>query len=156
VIDAALAARDGLRPRDAGIDIEVTESLLVEGAEVNMEKLREIRDLGVGIAIDDFGTGYSSLWYLAKLPVQSLKIDRSFTISMLDDPSAMTLVSTMITLAHSLKLKVIAEGVESEEQAKFLRLLRCDQMQGYLISKALPYGEMTEFLRRSASAQADP
>ena len=128
--------------RDAGIDIEVTESILVEGADVNMEKLRALRDFGVGIAIDDFGTGYSSLGYLAKLPVQSLKIDKTFTLGMLDDPSAMTLVSTMITLAHSLKLKVIAEGVESEEQAKFLRLLRCDQMQGYLISRPLPFAAM--------------
>jgi diguanylate cyclase (GGDEF)-like protein/PAS domain S-box-containing protein len=155
VVEAALAAFDGTQSGDAGIDIEVTESLLVEAADVNMEKLRKLRDLGVGIAIDDFGTGYSSLGYLAKLPVECLKIDRSFTISMLDDPSAMTLVSTMITLAHSLKLKVIAEGIESEEQAKFLRLLRCDQMQGYLMSKALPYDEMTDFLRSSRIAQAD-
>jgi EAL domain-containing protein (putative c-di-GMP-specific phosphodiesterase class I) len=155
VVDGAHAAGNGARARGAGIDIEVTESLLVEGAEVNMAKLRTIRDLGVGIAIDDFGTGYSSLGYLAKLPVECLKIDRSFTTSMLDDPSAMMLVSTMITLAHSLKLKVVAEGVESEEQAKFLRLLRCDQMQGYLMSKPLPYGEMTELLRRSKRVDAD-
>jgi diguanylate cyclase (GGDEF)-like protein/PAS domain S-box-containing protein len=155
VIDEALGGGHGVRARGAGIDIEVTESLLVEGAEVNMARLRAIRDLGVGIAIDDFGTGYSSLGYLAKLPVECLKIDRSFTISMLDDPSAMMLVSTMITLAHSLKLKVVAEGVESEEQAKFLRLLRCDQMQGYLMNRPLPYGEMTELLRRSKSVEAD-
>ena len=141
-IDGAAGGPEAMTDRDAGIDIELTESLLVEGAEVNMEKLRAIRDFGVGIAIDDFGTGYSSLGYLAKLPVQSLKIDRTFTMAMLDDPSAMTLVSTMITLAHSLKLKVIAEGVESEEQAKFLRLLRCDQMQGYLISRPVPYAAM--------------
>jgi diguanylate cyclase (GGDEF)-like protein len=140
--------------RDAGIDIEVTESLLVEGSEVNMEKLRALRDLGVGIAIDDFGTGYSSLGYLAKLPVQSLKIDRTFTMEMLDDPSVMTLVSTMITLAHSLKLKVIAEGVESEEQAKFLRLLRCDQMQGYLISRPLPLAAMAAKLGTAKKLRA--
>jgi EAL domain-containing protein (putative c-di-GMP-specific phosphodiesterase class I) len=153
VVDEALGP-GGVLARGAGIDIEVTESLLVEGAEVNMERLRAVRDLGVGIAIDDFGTGYSSLGYLAKLPVECLKIDRSFTISMLDDPSAMMLVSTMITLAHSLKLKVVAEGVESEEQAKFLRLLRCDQMQGYLMSRPVPYDEMTELLRRSKSGEA--
>ena len=155
VLEEARGKGGAVRSRGAGIDIEVTESLLVEGAEVNMERLRAIRDLGVGIAIDDFGTGYSSLGYLAKLPAECLKIDRSFTTSMLDDPSAMMLVSTMITLAHSLKLKVVAEGVESEEQAKFLRLLRCDQMQGYLISKPLPYGKMAEFLRRSKSAEAE-
>jgi len=130
----------------AGIDIEVTESLLLENAQANIEKLKEIRGLGVGIAIDDFGTGYSSLSYLAKLPVAALKIDRVFVATMLDDPSVMTLVSTMITLAHSLKLKVIAEGVELEEQAKILRLLRCDQMQGFLVSKPLPLDAITRYL----------
>jgi diguanylate cyclase (GGDEF)-like protein/PAS domain S-box-containing protein len=130
----------------AGMDIEVTESLFVENVDANMAKLRAVRALGVEIAIDDFGTGYSSLGYLAKMPVDSLKIDRSFTAAMLDDPGVTTLVSTIITLAHSLKLKVIAEGVESEEQAKILRLLRCDQMQGYLISRPLPAAELTVLL----------
>jgi EAL domain-containing protein (putative c-di-GMP-specific phosphodiesterase class I) len=101
----------------------------------------------VKVVIDDFGTGYSSLAYLTRLPAQQLKIDRSFVIAMLDDPGAMTLVSTIISLAHSLKLQVIAEGVESEEQAKFLRLLRCDQMQGYLISKPLSFDDMTAWLK---------
>jgi diguanylate cyclase (GGDEF)-like protein/PAS domain S-box-containing protein len=133
-----------------GIDIEVTESLLLERAQANIEKLKEIRGLGIGIAIDDFGTGYSSLSYLAKLPVAALKIDRSFTAAMLDDPGVMTLVSTMITLAHSLKLKVIAEGVELEEQAKILRLLRCDQMQGYLVSRPVPFEAMTRLLEAAA------
>ncbi len=145
------ALRDALLfggPR-AGIDIEVTESLFVENADSNMGKLRALRDLGVGIAIDDFGTGYSSLGYLAQMKVDSLKIDRSFISAMLDDPSVMTLVSTMITLAHSLKLQIVAEGVESEEQAKILRLLRCDQMQGYLISEPLTLAEMTKWLARA-------
>jgi diguanylate cyclase (GGDEF)-like protein len=133
---------------EAGMDIELTESLFVEHMEANMEKLRAIRELGVEVAIDDFGTGYSSLGYLAKMPVDSLKIDRSFTAAMLDDPSVMTLVSTVITLAHSLKLTVVAEGVELDEQAKILRLLRCDQMQGYLISKPLPFAEMTALISR--------
>lgn len=130
----------------AGIDIEVTESLIMQDVSGNIEKLTAIRNMGVSIAIDDFGTGYSSLGYLAKLPVETLKIDRSFVSTMLDDPSTMTLVSTIISLAHALKLVVVAEGVESEEQAKFLRLLSCDQMQGYLISKPLPFDEMTSYL----------
>jgi diguanylate cyclase (GGDEF)-like protein/PAS domain S-box-containing protein len=140
---------------EAGMDIEVTESLFVENADANIQKLRAIRELGVGIAIDDFGTGYSSLGYLAKMPVDTLKIDRSFIAAMLDDPSVMMLVSTMITLAHSLNLKVIAEGVESEEQAKILRLLRCDQMQGYLVSKPLPFDAMTALLAGKQAARAD-
>ncbi len=131
---------------EPGIDIEVTESLLMSDVESNIEKLTQIRQLGIGIAIDDFGTGYSSLAYLAKLPVETLKIDRSFIAAMLDDPGAMTLVSTIISLAHSLKLDVIAEGVESEEQAKILRLLRCEQMQGFLVSKPLSFEELTPWL----------
>jgi len=104
----------------------------------------------MSIAIDDFGTGYSSLGYLAKLPVQTLKIDRSFIITMLNEPDTMTLVQTMISLAHSLRLKVVAEGVDSEDQAKTLRLLRCDEMQGYLFSRPVPFDQITALLTREA------
>jgi diguanylate cyclase (GGDEF)-like protein len=128
----------GAGPR-AGIDIEVTESLIMTDVAANIAKLEQIRSLGVHIAIDDFGTGYSSLGYLAKLPVSVLKIDRSFVSAMLQDASAMTLVSTMISLAHALKLSVVAEGVETEEQAAVLGRLQCDQMQGYLIGKPVPF-----------------
>lgn len=131
---------------EAGIDVEVTETPIMEDIDAHIAKLKALRELGVGIAIDDFGTGYSSLGHLAKLPADALKIDRTFIAAMVDDPDAMTLVSTMISLAHSLRLKVVAEGVESEEQAQILRLLRCDQMQGYLISKPLPFDEMTGWL----------
>jgi diguanylate cyclase (GGDEF)-like protein len=131
---------------EAGLDIEVTESLFMDDASGNIDKLSAIRELGIGIAIDDFGTGYSSLGYLTRLPAQTLKIDRSFIAAMLDDPRAMTLVSTIISMAHALNLGVVAEGVESEEQARTLRLLRCDQMQGYLISKPLPFDDMTNYL----------
>jgi diguanylate cyclase (GGDEF)-like protein/PAS domain S-box-containing protein len=134
----------GVKP--TGIDLELTESLVMDDIEANIAKLQAIRALGVDIAIDDFGTGYSSLAYLAKLPVQMLKIDRSFIKALHDDPNAMTLVSTMISLAHSLRLKVVAEGVETEEQAKMLRLLRCDQMQGYLISKPVPAADLIKLL----------
>jgi EAL domain-containing protein (putative c-di-GMP-specific phosphodiesterase class I) len=142
------AIMDGIAP--TGIDLEITESLVMEDVQTNIDKLKAVRGLGVKIAIDDFGTGYSSLGYLAKLPVQSLKIDRSFIITMENDPNAMTLVSTIISLAHSLRLKVIAEGVETEGQAKFLRLLRCDEMQGYLFSKPLPLEQVTALLKANA------
>jgi EAL domain-containing protein (putative c-di-GMP-specific phosphodiesterase class I) len=131
-----------------GIDLEITESLVMDDIEENIETLKSIRDLGVDIAIDDFGTGYSSLGYLARLPATSLKIDRSFITTMLDDPNALTLVQTVISLAHSLRLKVIAEGVETEEQAKVLRLLRCDEIQGYLIGRPVPFNEMTALLQQ--------
>ena len=123
---------------------------MIEDIEGNIQKLKEVRELGIAIAIDDFGTGYSSLGYLAKLPVQTLKIDRSFIITMLNDPDTMTLVQTMISLAHSLRLTVVAEGVDAEEQAKMLHLLRCDQMQGYLVSQPVPFDQMTALLTQGA------
>ncbi|OFZ99844.1 MAG: hypothetical protein A2Z64_14510 [Betaproteobacteria bacterium RIFCSPLOWO2_02_67_12] len=132
-----------------GIDLEITESLIMDDIQGNIEKLKAVRDLGVGLAIDDFGTGYSSLGYLARLPLHALKIDRSFIIAMSDDPNTMTLVSTIISLAHALGLKVVAEGVDSEEQAKFLRLLRCDEMQGYLFSRPVPFDRMTALLTQA-------
>ena len=137
---------EGVAP--TGIDLEITESLIMDMEDIqgNIEKLKSVRGLGVSIAIDDFGTGYSSLGYLAKLPVQTLKIDRSFIITMLNEANAMTLVRTMISLAHSLGLKVVAEGVDSEAQAKMLRLLRCDEMQGYLFSRPLPFDQLTALL----------
>jgi EAL domain-containing protein (putative c-di-GMP-specific phosphodiesterase class I) len=135
---------DGVAP--TGLDLEITENLVMEDIQTNIKKLTSLRELGVEIAIDDFGTGYSSLSYLAKLPVQSLKIDRSFVVAMLDGRDGMTLVSTIVSLAHSLRLKVVAEGVDSEDQAKHLRLLRCDEMQGYLVSRPLPRDELTALL----------
>jgi len=133
----------GLKP--TALDLEVTESLIMDDIAGNIGKLNAVRALGIEISIDDFGTGYSSLAYLAKLPVHTLKIDRSFVITMDQDPNAMTLVSTIISLAHSLRLNVVAEGVETESQANTLRLLRCDTMQGYLISKPVS-AEATEKL----------
>ncbi len=133
-----------------GIDLEITESLVMEDIHTNIEKLMLMRKLGVQVAIDDFGTGYSSLAYLARLPVETLKIDRSFVITMLEDPNTATLVQTMISLAHSFRLKVVAEGVDSEDQAKMLRLLRCDQMQGYLFSKPVPNDALVALLRKSS------
>jgi len=122
----------------AGLELEITESVIMEDVTHNIASLQAIRALGVTIAIDDFGTGFSSLSYLSKLPVDTLKIDRSFVIDMTASPQGLTLVSTIITLAHSLKLKVVAEGVETEAQSRLLRLLNCDEMQGYLFSKAVP------------------
>ncbi len=122
----------------AGLELEITESLIMSDVSLSIASLRSIRALGVSVAIDDFGTGFSSLAYLAKLPVDTLKIDRSFVIDMTSGPQGLALVSTIINLAHSLKLKVVAEGVETEEQSRLLRLLGCDEMQGYLFSRPVP------------------
>lgn len=133
----------------AAIDLEITETLVMEDIQASIAKLTEIRRLGVGIAIDDFGTGYSSLAYLARLPVETLKIDRSFIKDMAQDETAKTLVQTIISLARSLRLKSVAEGVEEEAQASMLREFGCDQMQGYLFSKPLPAEALVRLLQRS-------
>jgi diguanylate cyclase len=128
------------------IGIEITESVIVDDVDDTVAKLAEICRMDVQVAIDDFGIGYSSLSYLGRLPVHALKIDRSFVAAMTDDPNTMTMVSTIIQLAHSLSLKVVAEGVETEEQAKILRLLKCDEMQGFLISRPVPERDLRSLL----------
>jgi diguanylate cyclase (GGDEF)-like protein len=150
IVEDAIAL--GAKPH--GLDLEITESLLMEEIAANIDKLKALRALGVSVAIDDFGTGYSSLGYLAKLPVQALKIDRSFIITMLKEPDTMTLVSTIISLARSLRLSVVAEGVDSEDQANYLRLARCDEMQGFLISRPVPRESITTMLRAKETVLA--
>jgi diguanylate cyclase (GGDEF)-like protein/PAS domain S-box-containing protein len=135
--------------RNHGLDIEVTESMLMADIESSLKTLLSIRDLGIEVAIDDFGTGYSSLAYLGRLPINTVKIDRSFIVTMTENANNMSIVSTIITLAHSMGFKVVAEGVDSAEQLKFLRLLRCDQIQGYLFSKPLPAPDLAELLRQN-------
>ena len=127
----------------AGLELEITESLIMEDVRHSIESLQEIRAMGITVAIDDFGTGFSSLSYLSKLPVDTLKIDRSFVADMTAGPEGLALVSTIINLAHPLTLKVVAEGVETEEQSRLLRLVNCDEMQGFLFSKPLS-GEIFE------------
>lgn len=119
------------------LELELTEGLIMEDVKGTSDTLVAIRGLGSSLAIDDFGTGYSSLAYLSRLPVQTLKIDRAFVAAMLEDANGTTLVSTMVALAHSLKLKVVAEGVETQEQQQLLGRLRCDQIQGFHFSRPL-------------------
>jgi EAL domain-containing protein (putative c-di-GMP-specific phosphodiesterase class I) len=123
---------------ECGLDIEITESMLMENVADAAAKLREMRDLGVEIALDDFGTGYSSLSLLQQLPLSSIKIDRSFVNGMTEDASKTTMISTIILLAQANGFKVIAEGVENEKEAHLLHLLKCDQMQGFLFAHPLP------------------
>jgi EAL domain-containing protein (putative c-di-GMP-specific phosphodiesterase class I) len=128
------------------IDLEITEGVFVKDLAGSVAKLEGARALGLKVSIDDFGTGYSSLGYLSRLPIDALKIDRSFIINMATDPQETTIVNAIISLAHSMDLKVIAEGVETLDQARLLRLLRCDQIQGYLVSRALPADEVVRLL----------
>jgi diguanylate cyclase (GGDEF)-like protein len=137
VADLALLA--SVDPRAAGgLELELTESLIMEDVKHNAASLQAIRAMGLTLAIDDFGTGFSSLSYLSKLPVNTLKIDQSFVVDMTASREGLTVVSTIIDLAHSLGLNVVAEGVETEEQAGILRDLGCDEMQGHLICEAVP------------------
>jgi diguanylate cyclase (GGDEF)-like protein len=131
------------------IDLEITESMLMEDIQGGIDKLKAIQKLGLHIALDDFGTGYSSLSYLARLPINSLKIDRSFIMQMSKSPEQMAIVSTVISLARALNLRVVAEGVETEEQANLLRLLRCDEVQGFLFSRPVPPEELEAKLRQA-------
>ncbi|HEX3915054.1 MAG TPA: EAL domain-containing protein [Steroidobacteraceae bacterium] len=131
---AVSVARDAA----AGLQLEVTESVIMQDVDHSIGSLLAIRALGVTIAIDDFGTGFSSLNYLAKLPVDTLKIDRSFVEKMVSAPGGLALVSVIINLAHALKLNTVAEGVETDEQLLQLRSMGCDEMQGYLFGAPVP------------------
>ncbi|MGE5385470.1 MAG: EAL domain-containing protein [Betaproteobacteria bacterium] len=143
-VRSALAAANG---QSAGIDLELTESMLMSDIQTNIARLNAIQSMGVGIAIDDFGTGYSSLGYLARLPVNALKIDSSFVNAMMDSSESAAIVTAIVSMAHSLHLRVIAEGVENAGQVDFLANLDCNELQGYLISQPLPADRMMEFLR---------
>ncbi|MBP8295307.1 MAG: EAL domain-containing protein [Burkholderiales bacterium] len=122
----------------AGLELEISESAIMEDVRHSIATLQAIRALGVPIVIDDFGTGFSSLSYLSRLPVDTLKIHESFVSGLTSGPDGLALMSTLINLGRSLKIAVVAEGVETEEQARLLRLLKCDGMQGFLVSRALP------------------
>jgi diguanylate cyclase (GGDEF)-like protein len=135
VEDMAHAAEN---EQDRGLDLEITESVIMDDVELAILQLRALKEMGIGIAVDDFGTGYCSLSYIAKLPVDLLKIDQSFIANLASSADNMSIVFSIISLAHSLKLKVCAEGVETEEHAKLLRLIRCDEVQGYLFSRPVP------------------
>ena len=137
------------------LELEITESVIMHDVDRKIGMLREIRDLGVNIAVDDFGTGYSSLSYIARLPITSLKIDRAFVTDMTSGPVGHVLVSSIIALAHALKLKVVAEGVETEEQARMLLNLDCDEGQGYLFSKPVPAAAMLALLLAEPAGGAE-
>lgn len=134
---------------DAGgaLDLEITESVIMENVDAIIPVLQTIRGLGVEISIDDFGTGYSSLAYIARLPIHALKIDRSFVVGMTQNQDSLAIVRSVISLAHSLRLHVIAEGMETEAQASLLRDLNCDQAQGYLISPPVPVENVPALIR---------
>jgi EAL domain-containing protein (putative c-di-GMP-specific phosphodiesterase class I) len=140
---------------DWGIDIEVTEGALAGDSSACVHELRLLRAAGVRIAIDDFGTGFSSLGRLSELPIDTLKIDRTFTAPLPSDRKSCTLVSTIIGLAHAFDMTTVAEGVETQAQLDYLIREGCDESQGYLHSRPVPKAEFERLLGRSRPAQQD-
>ena len=143
---ATILAEEGL-PADL-LELELTEGLLLEATEDTRLQLDQLKSLGLTLAMDDFGTGYSSLSYLKKFPIDIIKIDRSFIHEIPDNQDDMEITSAVIAMAHNLKLKVVAEGIETAEQLAFLRRHRCDVGQGYLFDRPIPGSELMEKLRR--------
>ncbi len=134
----------GMNPQT--LELEITESTAIQDVELTLKTLEQLHKLGVGISLDDFGSGYSALGYLSQYPFQSLKADRSFISDIPDDSNNMAITSAIIAMAHSLKLKVVAEGVETIKQLEFLRSNHCDEVQGFLFSRPVSAREMTKLL----------
>ncbi len=142
---ARIIAQSGLTPEC--LELEITESLVMTNPEHATETLRKLKAMGISLSIDDFGTGYSSLAYLKRFPIDCVKVDRSFIKDIPNDVDDMAITKGVIALGHSLRLKVVAEGVETAEQQDFLRANGCDEIQGYLFSKPLPAEEVTVLLK---------
>jgi len=153
-VDSVLEAIAGFGRAKPLLDVEITESVLVDDIDETMRKLQTLRRAGVEISVDDFGTGYCSLSYLARLPVDVLKIDRSFVVRMRDAGYPRNIVAMIVSLAHTLGLKVIAEGVEDREQVRLLKDLGCDQIQGFLVSRPVPPQGVEALLRAAAAKVA--
>ncbi|MFO1303679.1 MAG: EAL domain-containing protein [Burkholderiales bacterium] len=155
VIEVAHAlAQTGLSP-DL-LELEITESMMMTQPERAAETLLEIREMGVHLTIDDFGTGYSSLARLKKFPIGSVKIDRSFIGDIASDPDDAAIVSAVIAMAHNLRLRVVAEGVETDEQVRFLCERDCDEVQGYLVSRPITAAQFREYALRDWAERLKP
>ena len=148
--DIPAVVRDALEiygVRAQRLNLEVTESIMVDNQEVMLDQLARLREIGVKISIDDFGTGFSSLAYFRDLPVDEIKIDKSFVLRMLESEKDMAIVKAVIDLAHNFSMKVVAEGVETKEIAEHLADLRCDVLQGYFFDKPLTAEQFVQHYR---------
>jgi EAL domain-containing protein (putative c-di-GMP-specific phosphodiesterase class I) len=141
-------AESGANP--ARLKLELTESVVLQNVDEAIERMNSIRALGIRLSLDDFGTGYSSLSYLKKLPVEEVKIDRSFVRDIMQDPDDAAIVRAVLALSHSLNLSVVAEGVETDQQLAFLTQYGCRIFQGYLFSRPIPEDEFSRYLGISA------
>jgi EAL domain-containing protein (putative c-di-GMP-specific phosphodiesterase class I) len=134
------------------LQLELTESVLMQNIETSMATLQELKQMGVQLAVDDFGTGYSSLSYLSQLPIDVLKIDRSFVQAITGNSGNGVIVSAVISMGSSLNQRVIAEGVETEEQLRFLHAHHCNEGQGHLFSAAVPPDQFGQFFKTMNAA----
>jgi EAL domain-containing protein (putative c-di-GMP-specific phosphodiesterase class I) len=132
----------------AYLELEITESTIMQKDGVTDTTFRELHEMGIALTLDDFGNGYSLLSYLRRFPIGRVKIDRSFVAQLQTDPSDAALAKAIIAMAHSLRLNVVAEGVETLEQVELLRKLGCDDLQGYIFSPAVPAAEFLRFLEQ--------
>lgn len=137
------------------LELELTESIMMQDSDATIKVLKRLKDMGIRISIDDFGTGYSSLSYLKRFPIDSVKIDRSFIQDITANSDDAAIAAAVIAMAHSLKLTVIAEGVETLEQLQLLQSLQCDEMQGYFVSPAVPADDFIEIVRRNQFGRPD-
>lgn len=135
------------------LEIEITESILAQHEHIIQDAVTKLQEIGVRVSIDDFGTGYASLTYLKQFRANTIKIDRSFIRSLPHNQDDAAIVSAVITLADNLNMDVVAEGVETKEQAEFLLSKGCSKVQGYYYSPPLPVGEVFEFLKRFREKQ---
>src|SRR3979490_347374 len=139
----------GLEPRF--LEVELTETTVMTDPEESIAILERLSQMGVLVSVDDFGTGYSSMSYLRRFPIDKLKIDRSFINERMSRPDDASIVRAIVSLAHSLRLKVVAEGVESPAQLDFLKTIGCDEYQGYHFSRPLPAAAFERLIRESRS-----
>ena len=148
--DVGRILREG-GPAPRYLELELTESAVMRDAEKTIATMRELKAIGVQLALDDFGTGYSSLSQLKLFPFDKLKIDQSFVRGLADDPDDLAIVTAIIAMGKALKMKVIAEGVETQAQWDILRALGCDEIQGYFVARPMPAAECERFARESAN-----
>ncbi len=146
----SILERTGLPARM--LELELTESVIMQGLADAVVKINQIRELGVSVSIDDFGTGYSSLSYLQRLPIDNLKIDRSFISDIANDPGSVALTASLVSLAHSLGMKVVIEGIETSQQLEAVRQMGCDMVQGFLIGRPAPCESVADLLQQAPAA----
>lgn len=146
-VDSVVKAHEAVLKTGAELDLEITESVVMEQVDRIIPKLQTLHELGTRVSIDDFGTGYSSLRYIARLPIDALKIDRSFVFGLGESAESLAIVKSVISIAKALQLIVVAEGVETEEQVTLLRALECDELQGYYLGRPLPPDETLGVIR---------